>query len=89
MCVKKFYNYKHNIFSFFKFKFKFVIVFLLPDLWIIIHVGTYIRSFITLPQSPVYNFAVFAYHTQSHTSFEHVYCEINFSQGIHKKGPLF
>jgi len=52
---------------------------------------TYIRTFITLPQSPVHNFVVFTHHTESHTSFEHVYCEINFSQGIYiyKKAHYF
>lgn len=50
---------------------------------------TYTRSFITLPLSAVHTFAVFAHHTESHTSFEHVYYEINFSQGIHKKAHYF
>lgn len=68
------------------------LIFLICYYFITSFLGRYtrtIRTYITLPQLPVYNFVVFAHHTESHTSFEHFYCEINFSQGIYKKKPLF
>lgn len=85
MCIKKNYTITNIIciFSLFNFFNLLLFYYQFPG-----SLYTYIRTFITLPQSPVHNFVVFAHHTESHTSFEHVYCEINFSQGIHKKKPI-